>query len=90
MITEIDTAHFGKVLFVEIGATSVGSIKQTFKSDGKVQKGDEKGYFEFGGSCIVLLFEKGNVMFDKDLVENTKQGFETKANYGESMGCASM
>lgn len=85
MITEIETERFGTILFVEIGATSVGSIHQTF-TPGPVKKGAEKGYFEFGGSCIVLLFEQGRITFDADLVANTKKGLETKANFGESIG----
>lgn len=86
MITEIETEEFGTILYVEIGATNVGSIRQTYVADSVVRKGQEKGYFEFGGSCIVLLFERGRVAFDQDLVENTKRGFETRVNFGESLG----
>lgn len=86
MITEIDTEAFGTMLYIEIGATNVGSIRQTFTPQKKAKKGDEKGYFEFGGSCIVLLFEKGRIEFDADLIRNTEQGLETRANYGGSLG----
>ncbi|HSX27107.1 MAG TPA: phosphatidylserine decarboxylase [Chlamydiales bacterium] len=86
MITEIDSEEYGTILYIEIGATSVGSIHQTYTPDRAVQKGEEKGYFEFGASCIVLLFEKNRVQFDADLIENTKNGFETRANFGESLG----
>lgn len=86
MVTEIDTKSFGTILYVEIGATSVGSIRQTYPPNASVCKGQEKGYFEFGGSCIVLLFEKGRIAFDSDLIENTKKGFETLCHFGESMG----
>lgn len=88
MITEIETQQFGTLLYIEIGATSVGSIHQSYISDQPVKKGDEKGYFEFGGSCIVLLFEKGRVVFDNDLIRNTENGLETKANFGESLARA--
>jgi phosphatidylserine decarboxylase len=90
MITEIETLDFGTILYIEIGATSVGSIHQTYMPDKPVKKGDEKGYFEFGGSCIVLLFEKGSIQFDQDLIENTKQGLETRANFGSSLGKVKM
>lgn len=86
MVTEIETTSFGTILYVEIGATMVGSIRQTFTPNKLVHKGDEKGYFEFGGSCIVMLFEKGQIEFDADLVENTSQGFETLGRFGEGMG----
>lgn len=86
MVTEIETDLYGTLLFVEVGATFVGSIHQTYTPEKPVKKGEEKGYFEFGGSCIVLLFEKGRIKFDPDLVENTQKGFETLAHYGESLG----
>jgi phosphatidylserine decarboxylase len=85
MITEMAT-DFGTLLYIEIGATNVGSIHQTYTPNQPVRKGDEKGYFEFGGSCLVLLFEKGRVVFDRDLIENTKKGLETRVNFGERLG----
>lgn len=86
VVTEIDTPHFGTILYVEVGATAVGTIRQTFTPNSQVQKGEEKGYFEFGGSCLVLLFEKNKIVFDADLVANTRKGFETYAKFGQSMG----
>lgn len=87
VVTEIETERFGTILYIEIGATSVGSIRQTYRP-GPISKGAEKGYFEFGGSCIVLLFEKGRIVFDQDLIANTKKGLETRANFGESLGAS--
>jgi phosphatidylserine decarboxylase len=86
MITEIKTETFGKIAYVDVGATSVGTIQQTFMPDVPVKKGQEKGYFEFGGSCLVLLFEPGKVIFDQDVVENTEKGFETLCFMGSSLG----
>ncbi|MEN9654952.1 MAG: phosphatidylserine decarboxylase proenzyme [Chlamydiota bacterium] len=88
VITEIESEAFGTVLFVEVGATCVGTIHQTYTADTQAAKGDEKGYFSFGGSCIVLLFEKDRIELDADLVENTKRGFETYAHFGQSLGKA--
>ena len=85
VVTEIETDSFGTVLYVEIGATGVGSIRQTFSGPSRVAKGQEKGYFEFGGSCIVFLFEKNRISFDADLVANTKRGYETLCRYGEGV-----
>lgn len=87
-LTEIENKLFGTILYVEIGATFVGSVHQTYLPEKPVQKGDEKGYFEFGASCIVLLFEKGSIAFDEDLIKNTEQGLETRLLYGESLGKA--
>lgn len=86
MVTEIETDRFGTLLYVEIGATAVGSIQQTYTPNRPIKKGEEKGYFEFGGSCIVLLFERGRIVFDSDLIENTALGFETRVNFGQSLG----
>jgi len=86
MITEIETEHFGKIAYVEIGATSVGTIRQTFPPGQSVRKGQEKGYFEFGGSCLVLLFEPNKIEFDADVVSNTCKGFETLCLMGSSLG----
>lgn len=86
MITEIKTSQFGNVLYVEVGATSVGSIHQTYVPERPVKKGAEKGFFEFGASCIVLLFEPGQIVFDADLAANTENGFETLCHFGQSLG----
>jgi len=90
MITEIDTKLFGTILYVEVGATCVGTIHQTYSSNTPVKKGDEKGFFSFGGSCLVLLFEKGRIVFDEDLIRNSQRGIETKACFGQSMGSFSV
>ena len=74
--------------FVEIGATMVGSIRQTYTPGETVAKGDEKGYFAFGGSSVAVLFEKGRIEFDTDLLKNTDNGLETYARVGERMGRA--
>lgn len=86
MCTQIDTDLFGTLLFLEIGATFVGSIHQTYEPQRLAQKGDEKGFFSFGGSCLILLFEKGRITFSEDLVKNSLEGIETKGLFGEPLG----
>ena len=86
--TLIESPALGQVQFVEIGATMVGGIRQTYMPGEVVAKGDEKGYFAFGGSSVAVLFEKGRVEFDADLLENTANGLETYARVGESMAQA--
>ncbi len=89
MRTLLKSKEFGDVLYIEIGATYVGSIIQTFAPDLPYHKGDEKGFFSFGGSCIILLFEKGRIKFDADLLKNSANGIETKGLLGQSMGASS-
>ncbi len=85
-MTLIQTEHFGEILFVEVGATFVGSIKQTFKENSCIKKGEEKGFFEFGGSSVIMLFEKNRVEFEKDLKLYSKQGLEVRALFGQRLG----
>ena len=82
--TILHTKHFGDVVEVEVGAMGVGRIKNDH-SIHKFKKGEEKGYFEFGGSTIVLLVKKNILTIDKDIMENSKEEIETIVKYGEGI-----
>ncbi len=85
--TLIHTDLFGDVLQMEVGALCVGKIVNHNAHIAQVVRaGDEKGYFEFGGSTIVLLFAEDTFTPDPELVENTRQGVETIVRFGESLG----
>jgi phosphatidylserine decarboxylase len=88
MMTMLHTKHFGDVLFCEVGATNVGSIHQRFTPLEPYAKGDEKGYFSFGGSSLVLLFEPGSIQFDQDLIDASVDKMEVRGLMGQSMGRA--
>jgi phosphatidylserine decarboxylase len=83
--TVLSNPLFGDVIMAEVGATMVGSIEQTFKGS-FANKGEEKGYFKFGGSTVVLLFERSKILIDEDLLNNTSQGYETSVKMGEKIG----
>ncbi|QZY54149.1 phosphatidylserine decarboxylase [Crassaminicella profunda] len=85
-ITSFESDNFGKMALVEVGATCVGSIIQTYDLKSYVHKGDEKGYFKFGGSTVVLFLKEGQVKIDEDILKNTEKGIETKVNMGECIG----
>ncbi|HSP42594.1 MAG TPA: phosphatidylserine decarboxylase [Luteolibacter sp.] len=87
VITRLDSARCGSVWIVEIGATCVGSIRQTFTPGQAVAKGDEKGYFEFGGSSVITLFEPGAVVLEGDLLDHSSQQTELYARVGTRMAC---
>jgi phosphatidylserine decarboxylase len=89
-VTELQTETFGKVLLLEIGATCVGSICQTYKSGQAVSKGSEKGYFRFGGSSTITIFEPGRVRFDQDLIDNSKHHRELYARIGDHLASLAM
>ena len=78
--------NFGDVIYVEVGATCVGSIIQNYRPNVKITKGDEKGYFKFGGSTVILFFKKDAVKIHEDLLAQTKLGFETSVVLGEKIG----
>ena len=86
MITLFDSDHFDRIAIVEIGAFTVGSIEQAFKPGQPVKKGDKKGYFELGGSTVVMLLTKGVIRIDEDLRTNTAKGFETAVRFGDKIG----
>ena len=90
MLTLLDTERFGQILYIEVGATYCGSIVETYTPGKTYAKGDEKGYFEFGGSCLIVLFEAGTIRFDQDLIDNTSQKIETRGLLGQSLGFSSM
>jgi len=83
--TILSNPLFGDVVMAEVGATMVGSIKQTFKGS-YANKGEEKGYFKFGGSTVVLLFKKSTIQIDEDLLIHTAKGYETTVKIGERIG----
>ncbi|MCC7265699.1 MAG: phosphatidylserine decarboxylase [Candidatus Latescibacteria bacterium] len=84
-LTFFDAEHFGRIAYVEVGAFLVASIVQTYQP-GPVVRGQEKGYFQFGGSTLVLLFEPGRVAFDEDLVRDSAAGLEVQVCTGTRIG----
>ncbi len=88
MLTLIESPEFGTVAQIEVGATNVGTIRQFFEAGRPVQKGEEKGLFAFGGSCVITLFERGRITFDADLVESSARHIEVYARMGDRLGRA--
>lgn len=78
--------NFGDIIHVEVGATCVGSIIQSYKANTPISKGDEKGYFKFGGSTTILFFKPNTIIVDEDILTQSSLGFETKVNMGETIG----
>ncbi len=81
----LETEHFGSVTQVEVGAMMVGRIVN-LHGEHAFGRGEEKGRFEFGGSTIIVLTEKGKVLPDAELFENTALGKETIVKCGERLG----
>lgn len=85
--TIIDTEHFGRVVQMEVGALAVGRIVN-YDGEGRIERGAEKGYFEFGGSTVVLLLKREAVRIDDVFLKNTEEGYETLVRLGERLGCS--
>ncbi len=88
VLTTVETPQFGKVLTVEVGATAVGTIVETYTPGKQCHKGEEKGYFSFGGSSLIWLFPPQSIQFDSDLLAATESGLEIRCLMGQSMGVA--
>lgn len=82
----LDSRHFDQIIYVEVGATFVGSIVQTYREKTQVQRGDEKGYFKFGGSTVILFLKANSVKIDGDILEQSAKGLECSVNLGERIG----
>jgi len=85
-VTQLETPNIGTVLCLEIGATCVGTIEQTFAPGSPIDKGAEKGYFAFGGSSTITIFEPGAVLLENDLRHHSAKQVELYAKIGTRMG----
>ena len=83
--TILHTENFGDVAQIEIGAFSVGGIKNHYENT-KFVKGQEKGYFDLHGSTIVLLFQKGTMNLLPEIAQITQYGKEFRVRYGQFIG----
>lgn len=82
--TVIESKNFGKMVQMEVGAMMVGRIVNYPKK--QCYRGEEKGYFEFGGSTVVILLKENQAIIDEDIVKNTINDKETVVKLGESIG----
>ena len=83
--TILHTENFGDIIEVDVGALLVGRITNN-KNIKKYKKGDEKGYFEFGGSTIILFVKENMIEIDNDILINSTLGKETIVSCGERIG----
>lgn len=82
-VSIIETENFGKLAYIEVGAICVGKIVQSHRGE-NFHRGDEKGYFLFGGSTVIVIGEKGKWKPDQDILDYTAKNMETYLTLGES------
>lgn len=83
--TMLRTKEFGDIIQMEVGALMVGKIVNLHEK-ARVTKGQEKGYFEFGGSTVILLVEKDQITLADEYINRTEEGYETLIKQGEPLG----
>ncbi|RFU31328.1 hypothetical protein B7463_g5008, partial [Scytalidium lignicola] len=86
VLVPIDSVAHGRVMVICVGAMMVGSTVITRTPGEEVHRAEELGYFKFGGSTVLLLFEEGVMKFDDDLVANSNGALETLIRVGMSVG----
>ncbi len=82
----VECARWGTTVQVEVGAMMVGSVVQHQPAGGCCRRGQEKGYFQFGGSTVIVLVGPDRLRVDADILEKSSQGVETLVRYGERVG----
>ena len=88
--TVLHTTHFGDVVQMEVGALLVGKICNHNETAGSFAKLQEKGYFEYGGSTVILLLKKDAVTVDADILQYSAKGIETKVKIGERIAAQNL
>jgi phosphatidylserine decarboxylase len=83
--TVIDTDDFGLVTQIEVGALLVGKIANLHGAR-RVERGEEKGMFLYGGSTVVLLLERDKLDIDNEFFAATERGEETPVVMGQALG----
>ncbi|MBP5221816.1 MAG: phosphatidylserine decarboxylase [Lachnospiraceae bacterium] len=84
VVSILSTRHFGEVIHIEVGALLVGRIQN--RQVQEFARGEEKGYFEPGGSTIIQIFQKRAVKVDEDILEQSRKQIETRVLFGERVG----
>lgn len=87
-VTVLDTNNFGKIVQIEVGALMVGKIVNYEKI--KFTRGQEKGYFEFGGSTIILLIPNDAIKFNDNIWEYSNKNIETRVYLGDTIGISNI
>ncbi len=85
VVTHLSLEAFGPAAFVEVGAFGVGGIVDTH-GQGPFEKMDEKGYFRYGASTLVLVLGPGRLKIEQDLIDHSAKGMEILVRTGETLG----
>lgn len=84
IVNILKSSQFGNIIQIEVGALLVGKINNFTRNKFKFL--EEKGYFSYGGSTIIQLFESGTVKIDDDIKIKCENGVESMVRIGEVIG----
>jgi phosphatidylserine decarboxylase len=84
-VSILECDSLGLLAYIEVGALGVGKIVQSRSPSGRFERGEEKGYFLFGGSTVIVVGEPGRWKPDADLLKSTRSGVETLIRLGEGI-----
>lgn len=70
----IDSPEVGLVAVLPVGMCVVSSVNLTPEVGARLEKGDEFGFFLFGGSDMVMLFQNKKVVIDAEIGRKYLQG----------------
>lgn len=84
-LIKLKSNNFDQVLFVPVGAMMVGKIKETYTPNQFYKKGEELGYFAFGGSSIVMIFKPNVIKVNDQIIQNSSNQTETSIKMGQSI-----
>lgn len=87
-VSILETQNFGRLAYIEVGATCVGKIVQSYQPKEGYLRGEEKGYFLFGGSTVIVLGEPGKWIPAQDILEKTQEETEVFIRLGDEMARA--
>ena len=80
----LKTKRFGKVIYMQVGALLVGKINNYNKKSFKMK--EEAGYFSYGDSTCILIFEKDTIKINRNILNKSKKNIEVNVKYGENIG----
>lgn len=85
-IVALETPVYGRCYFVAVGAAGVGSVVISAPK-GRISAGDELGYFQFGGSTVLVLVPNVDDMpvWDPTLLQSSLAGVETVIDVGQGV-----
>jgi phosphatidylserine decarboxylase len=83
-IIKADNPKIGRVCVIEIGMIEVSGIKNLVEEGQRINKGDLLGYFRFGNSSHVIIFDRkaSTQRFNESINERK---LSTKTNTYESL-----